>query len=143
MELEGIGLALWIVGGFAFACCMAMLCRGIGKSTEISPEFLANMGFWWSILPTGTIAATVFYPPFNVSYLAPYGFLFGLVPVIGALILRKQAGTSVSNAMFGRDDQGRMAFMGCNTEEVVTTVLYSVLVYELATIFCWDYLYRI
>ena len=141
MELEGIGLALWILGGFAFACCIAMLCRGIGKATEISPEFLANMGFWWCVLPTGTLAATAFYPPLNISQWAYFGFLFGFVPVIGALILRKEGG--VANAMFGRDDQGRMAFLGCNTEEVDTTVLYTVLVFELTTIFCWDYLYRI
>ena len=140
MELEGIGLALWILGGFAFACCMAMLCRGIGKSTEISPEFLANMGFWWSVLPAGTLAATAFYQPLNISHYAPFGFLFGLVPVAGVLVLRQ--GTRLSNAMFGRDDQGRMAFMGNNNEEVVTTILYTVLAFELATVFCWDYLYR-
>ena len=140
MELEGIGLALWTVGGFAFACCMAMLCRGIGKSTEINPEFLANMGFWWSIIPAGTMAATTFYPPLNISHYAYFGFLFGLVPVFGALALRKD--TTHADAMFGRDDQGRMSFLGCRNDEVLTTVLYSLLVFELATIFCWDYLYR-
>ena len=140
MELEGIGLALWILGGFAFACCMAMLCRGLGKSTEINPEFLANMGFWWSLLPAGTIAATVFYPPLNISQYAYFGFLFGLVPVVGALLLRKKS--SHADALFGRDDQGRMSFLGCRSDEVVITIMYTVLVFELSTIFLWDYLYR-
>lgn len=141
MELEGIGLALWMLGGYIFASCMAMLCRGIGKSTEISPEFLANMGFWWSLLPAGAIAATVFYPPLNISEYAYFGFLFGLVPVAGALALRKES--HVEHVMFGRDDQGRMAFLGSSTEEVAITVLYTLLVFELSTIFCWDYLYRV
>ena len=60
--------------------------------------------------------------------------------LLAVAILRKEGG--VANAMFGRDDQCRMAFLGCNTEEVVTTVLYTVLVFELTTMFCWDYLYR-
>jgi len=44
--------------------------------------------------------------------------------------------------MFGRDDQGRLSLFACSPEEVVTTVLYAVLAFEICTIFLWDQLYR-
>ncbi len=141
MEIEGIWRAVWLLGGFVFASLIAMLCRGLGKSTEINPEFLANMGFWWSVLPAAMMAASAYYPPLNVSHLAYFGFLFGIIPLIGTVILMKR--TKNAADLFGRDDQGRMSFLGSQTEEVVTTVLYGVLAFELTTIFLWDQLYRL
>lgn len=140
MGLSGIELTIWLAGGFALACIFAMLCRGLGKSTERNPEFLAAMGFFWSILPAMMFGASRYFAPLDVGFLAPFGYVLGIVPVIATMSMRTD--TQHAPPMFGHDDQGRMFFLGCRTEEVVKTVLYTVLVYELATIFLWDELYR-
>jgi len=138
--LEGVNMAIAVAIIFIIACLVAMLCRGLGKATEVNPEFCANMGFWWTVLPVGMIAATGFFPPLNISHYAPYGVLFAVVPIVGTIMLRK---ADVQGAdMFGRDDQGRLSFLGCRPDEITTTVMYSLLGFELANIFLWDELYR-
>ena len=62
MEFSAFGLAVWVFFGFLLAAVFAMLCRGFGKSTEMSPEFLANMGFFWSVVPAATLGASLYFP---------------------------------------------------------------------------------
>ena len=140
MALEGLALGVWVLGVFVVGALVAMLCRGLGKSTESNPELLANMGFWWCVGPTAMLGASAFFEPLDVSRLAYFGFVFGLIPIWGTLRLRTAARHAA--IMFGRDAQGRMHFLGCRTEEVVTTLLYALLAFELANVFLWNELYR-
>jgi len=140
MELGEIGLAIWVFCGFLLAAVFAMLCRGFGKSTEMSPEFLANMGFFWAIVPTAMLGASRYFPWLDLSVLAPFGFLLGLVPVIVVYSLRSNLEHAPS--LFGRDDQGRLTLFACSPLEVITTLLYALLAFEICTIFLWDELYR-
>jgi len=140
MELIGIGLAVWIFLGFVLASVIAMLCRGYGKATEMNPEFLATMGFFWSVLPPAMFGASAYFPWLNLSVLAPFSFIGGLIPLLMIMTIRgKKEG---ENALFGRDSQGRLSLFGCSPFEVVTTLLYGLLCFEIATIFLWDEFYR-
>jgi len=140
MELEGVGLAIWVACGFLLGGVFAMLCRGLGKSTERNPEFLANMGFFWAVVPAAMFGASAFYAPLDASFLAPFAYVLGIVPVLGTLAMRTD--TLHAPAWFGADDQGRFYILGNRVEEVVTTLLYVLLAYEIVTIFLWDSLYR-
>lgn len=140
MVLSEIGLAIWLVCGFTLAAVIAMLCRGIGKSTEMNPEFLANMGFFWAVGPTAALAASRYFPWFDISALAPFGFVLGLVPL--AVIASARGSPEHPPPLFGRDSQGRLSLFACNPQEVVTTLLYALLACEICMIFLWDELYR-
>jgi hypothetical protein len=140
MELVGIGLAIWILMGFLFASIIAMLCRGYGKSTEMNPEFLATMGFFWSITPPAMFGASAYFPWLDLSFLAPFAFVLGLIPLFVIMSISQRG--AKDNAFFGRDSQGRLSLFGCSPHEVVTTLLYGLLSFEIATIFLWDEFYR-
>lgn len=141
MFFEGIEMAIAVVLVFMIAWVVAMLCRGLGKHTEVNPEFLANMGFWWTVLPVGMISATRYFEPVaHLSQYAWFGVLFGLVPIAASIALRKPE--VKADPFFGRDDMGRMSFLGCRPDELVITFFYTLLAFELATIFLWDELYR-
>ncbi|MBN35976.1 MAG: hypothetical protein CMM46_14615 [Rhodospirillaceae bacterium] len=140
MEFSETGLAVWLFCGFVLAAVFAMLCRGFGKSTEMNPEFLANMGFFWSVVPAAMFGASRYFPWLDLSVLAPFAFLMGLVPLIVILVIR---GTPEhAPPLFGRDDQGRLTLFACTPIEVITTLLYALLAFEICTIFLWDQLYR-
>ncbi len=140
MELTGIGLAIWTLSGFLLASIFAMLCRGFGKATEMNHEFLANMGFFWSILPVGVFGASGFFPFLDLSGLAPYAYVLGVIPL--AVIMTMRTSPELAPPLFGRDGQGRVSLFACTPHEVVTTVLYALLVFSVCTIFLWDELYR-
>ncbi|MBT6202525.1 MAG: hypothetical protein P8Q36_13660 [Alphaproteobacteria bacterium] len=140
MEFSEIGLAIWVFVAFMLASVNAMLCRGLGKSTEMNPEFLANMGFFWSVIPAAMFGASAYFPWLDLSVIAPFAFLLGLVPLAVIYVIRGKP--EQAPMMFGRDDQGRLSLFACSPEEVVTTVLYAVLAFEICTIFLWDQLYR-
>ncbi len=140
MELPVIVLAVWIFVGFVIAAVFAMLCRGIGKSTEMNPEFLANMGFFWSVIPAALFGATRYFPWLDLTWLAPFGFLLGVVPLI--FIVTARGSTEHTVPLFGRDNQGRLSLFACTPFEVITTCLYALLAFEICAIFLWDQLYR-
>lgn len=140
MGLSEISLAIWLVCGFLVAAVIAMLCRGFGKSTEMNPEFLANMGFFWAVAPVATLAASRYFPWFDLSPLAPFGFVLGLVPLV--VIALARGSPEHPPPLFGRDGQGRLSLFACTPQEVVTTLLYALLACEICMIFLWDELYR-
>ncbi len=75
------------------------------------------MGFFWSILPAAMFGATAYFPWFDISVLAPFGFLGGLIPLVMVMTIRgKKEG---ENALFGRDSQNRLSLFGCSPFEVV------------------------
>ena len=140
MELTGSGLAIWMFCGFLLAAILAMLCRGFGKTTEMNTEFLANMGFFWSVLPVGIFAASGHFPFLDLSFLAPFGYVFGIIPL--AVIMMQRTTSDQAPPILGRDKQGRLALLACTAREVLTTLLYSLLAFMVCTIFLWDELYR-
>ena len=140
MELTGTGLAIWMFCGFLLASVFAMLCRGFGKSTEMNTEFLANMGFFWSTIPVGVFGASGFFPFLDLSFLAPFAYLLGVVPL--AVIMTMQTTPQTAPPLFGRDSQGRVSLFACTPHEVGTTLLYVLLAFMVCTIFLWDELYR-
>lgn len=140
MELTGTGLAIWMFLGFLFASIIAMLCRGFGKSTEMNTEFLANMGFFWSVLPVGALGASGFFPLLDLSVLSPFAYILGLVPL--AVIRTMQTSPDLAPPLFGRDGQGRLSLFACTPHEVGTTLFYALLAFMVCTMFLWDQLYR-
>ena len=140
MELTGTGLAVWVFCGFVLAAVFAMLCRGFGKSTEMNTEFLANMGFFWSVLPVGMFGASGYFPPLDLSFLAPFAFVLGVIPLV--VIMGARSSDGVGPPLFGRDGQGRLSLLACTPHETVTTLLYALLAFLVCTIFLWDQLYR-
>lgn len=141
MELSGIGLAIWVFCAFMLASVFAMLCRGMGKSTEMNPEFLANMGFFWSIVPPAMLGASRYFPWLDLSAWAPFAFVLGAAPL--AIVMAIRGRPDHAPPLFGRDEQGRLTLFACTPQEVVTTLLYAVLTFEICTIFLWDELYRV
>ncbi len=140
MELLGSVLAIWMFCGFLLAAILAMLCRGFGKATEMNTEFLANMGFFWSILPVGIFAASGYFPFLDLSDLAPFAYVLGAIPL--AVIMTQRTTPDHAPPIFGHDRQGRVAVFACTPHEVLTTLLYSLLAFMVCTIFLWDELYR-
>ena len=140
MEFSAFGLAVWVFFGFLLAAVFAMLCRGFGKSTEMSPEFLANMGFFWSVVPAATLGASRYFPHLDLSALAPFAFVLGIVPLGVIVAIRGTPEHTVP--LLGRDQNGHFMFLACTAFEVATTLLYALLAYLICAIFLWDQLYR-